>query len=541
MISISLGQQDNFFCGTPDKTVADTPGVYTKSADVAVFNTFEPKTFNIYYWRINMDDGSYPTCCALTPERALESVNLINENYSDLNICFNLIGVGEINSTAHHTGSSLGMIHTYATAQGLARQDAFNIYVPATFNQGAGQGSYNNTRMGIIGSALLSNGMVHELGHNFNLIHTHGNSNWRASPTNCERVTRIPGDPEYNAEDAGDLVTDTGSVPNFRFEQHAYFSYALEQANIGYSFWQAFDLARFGNGYIFLQNALAIEQALINYGFTSSEITYLRNNPAKSHAYADEENCLYTPDSRIDDPNSPFFKDCGGSPYEVMQTDVHNTMSYFHHSCRNSFTMGQAIRAHQAIEDDISGEFASALSQTVVDLSMQDTPSDTGQEPNIHTNVFWNSEDIWIRNQNDGLIVQQHENPEYNTNSSNYVYVRVNNTTCNTSPNAVARLKLYWAKANTALSWPLHWEGNLTLTDANGQDVLMGDAIGEMSIPAIENGSSEILEFEWDDMPNPQDYMNINNDNPWHFCLLARIELLVDPMTYPEQDFIQIM
>ena len=61
-----------------------------------------------------MDDGSYPGCCPLTPEKTIESVALINEYFADLNICFNLIGMGEINATQHHSGSSLGTIHNYA-------------------------------------------------------------------------------------------------------------------------------------------------------------------------------------------------------------------------------------------------------------------------------------------------------------------------------------------------------------------------------------------------------------------------------------------
>jgi hypothetical protein len=38
-------------------------------------------------------------------------------------------------------------------------------------------------------------------------------------------------------------------------------------------------------------------------------------------------------------------------------------------------------------------------------------------------------------------------------------------------------------------------------------------------------------------MPNPDDYININ-PNPWHFCLLARIESASDPMTFPEEEHI---
>jgi hypothetical protein len=60
----------------------------------------------------------------------------------------------------------------------------------------------------------------------------------------------------------------------------------------------------------------------------------------------------------------------------------------------------------------------------------------------------------------------------------------------------------------------------------------MGDEVGTLSIPPLEIGESKILEFEWD-VPNPEDYVDINPD-PWHFCLLARIESNDDPMTIAE-------
>lgn len=537
--NISIAQVDEF-CGTPDKTEPDPVGVYSKSVDIGVFDAFNSKTFNIYYWRINKDDGSYTQPgFPLTPERAKLSVEYLNDAFADLNICFNLLGMGEINSTAHHTGSSLGSIHNYAVAENLARQDAFNIYAPHSLSQGAGQASYNRTRVAVLGSKVVGNALAHEIGHSFNLTHTFGNSNLRPHPINCERVTRIVTDPEYNANVAGDEVTDTHAVPNFQREQHNHVASAVETANIGYTWSEARNqIALNENGFSVLQNAAAIEQALLVYGFTQAEIDHLRFNPAENYAYADIPSCSYIPDSRINVPNSPFFKDCGGSPYQYLQFqfDCNNTMSYFHISCRNYFSVGQRIRVHEAIEFDQYGEFASALSNTVLDIYMMDTETDIGQEPNIHTNNFWNSEDIWVRNQNDGTVNQEHQNPEYDPLEPNYAYVKVRNKACSSS-SGNEELKLYWAKANTALSWPLHWEGNLTVIDSNGEEVLMGDEIGTLNIPALGIGESTILEFEWY-VPNPDDYMNINNNNPWHFCLLARIVSNADPMTFPEEEFI---
>jgi hypothetical protein len=537
LFNISTHSQSIEICGTADIFEPDPAGVYSRSSEPSYFDTFTPKTFDIFFWRINKNDGSYTQGgTPLTPERARACVQYLNESFASSKICFNLVGMDTINSTIHHSGQSGSSINTYAVNNNYAKADAFNVYVPHLLNGAAGNGYPNRAYIGVTGASVLSNALIHELGHNFNLHHTFGPSNTRPHPENCERVTRLVTDPEYNADVAGDEITDTNAVPNFFREQHNYFAYAVEQAEIGYTWSQARQLAFLENGFSELTDAQAIEQALIDYGFTQDEVDYLRFNPAKDFAYCDTINCTYDPDNRINDPTSPFFKDCGMTPYQINQLDCRNTMSYFYRSCRDLYTLGQSIRMQEAIEEDYWGEFTPRLTQTELDLYMQDTDTDTGQEPNIHTNIFWNSQDIWVRNQNDGLVNQEHQNPEYDPVLPNFVYVNVRNKSCNTSTGS-EQLKLYWAKANTALSWPLHWEGNLYVVDNNGQQVLMGDEIGTLTIPEIEKGESTILEFEWD-VPNQEVYMNINNDNPWHFCLLARMISTIDPMTFSEGEFI---
>jgi|TARA_R100000935_G_scaffold23315_1_gene42598 hypothetical protein len=169
-----------------------------------------------------------------------------------------------------------------------------------------------------------------------------------------------------------------------------------------------------------------------------------------------------------------------------------------------------------------------------LDLAMQNSQLDNFEEPDTLTTQPYRSKDIWVRNQDDGLLVKEHQNPEYDSNNPNYVYVRVTNSSCDSSTGSDP-LKLYWAKANTALSWPDHWDGSLTMTDPiTGEDILMGDQIGTVNIPPLDIGQEAILTFEWL-VPNPEDYENIN-PNPWHFCLLARIDTPNDPMTTPEND-----
>jgi hypothetical protein len=110
--------------------------------------------------------------------------------------------------------------------------------------------------------------------------------------------------------------------------------------------------------------------------------------------------------------------------------------------------------------------------QGASDLYMRDTPLDTGVEPNPDTGPMWVTEDIWVRTTPDlnyqpfpfveaspPWTPSPHENPEYRDpqySSPNYVYVRVRNRGSSAST-GTERLRLYWAKASTGLSWPTQW------------------------------------------------------------------------------------
>jgi len=103
---------------------------------------------------------------------------------------------------------------------------------------------------------------------------------------------------------------------------------------------------------------------------------------------------------------------------------------------------------------------------------MQDTPSDTGVQPNPDTGPMWVSQDIWVRNSPDpGYVpypftegsppwtILPHQNPVYRDplkSTPNYVYVEVRNHSA-TASLGTERLRLYWAKASTGLAWPTQW------------------------------------------------------------------------------------
>ncbi len=112
--------------------------------------------------------------------------------------------------------------------------------------------------------------------------------------------------------------------------------------------------------------------------------------------------------------------------------------------------------------------------QAAADLYIKDTPADTGAEPNPDPGPMWVSEDIWVRqNPFPGhqpypftvdpawltAIVPLHQNPEYRDpkySKPNYVYVRVRNRG-DAASTGTERLRVYWAKASTGLSWPSQW------------------------------------------------------------------------------------
>ncbi|MGB3453998.1 MAG: hypothetical protein WBA59_09225 [Moheibacter sp.] len=166
-----------------------------------------------------------------------------------------------------------------------------------------------------------------------------------------------------------------------------------------------------------------------------------------------------------------------------------------------------------------------------LDLYIKDSQEDSGIEPNTISPNTWSSKDIWVRNSNDNGT--EHENPAYGGSSNNFVYVRIINNSCQASTGVNDLLEIYWTKANTASTWPDSWDGTEVI---NGTTLPKGNLIGTINIPAIQPGDEAIIPMEWTNIPNPYDYENAGVNEPWHFCLLARINSPNDPMTFPETE-----
>lgn len=159
-----------------------------------------------------------------------------------------------------------------------------------------------------------------------------------------------------------------------------------------------------------------------------------------------------------------------------------------------------------------------------MDLYISNSYNDTGIEPDLTSNIIYDSPDIWIRNNDDNGTVPQ--NGEYHPTNPNYVYVKVRNRGVITST-ANDSLELYWAKAGTALEWDDYWDGTYKIGN-----LPMGGKIRKQAIPILQPEEETIVKFEWN-VPRPEDYQHIDWEF-WHFCLLARIVSNDDPMSVIE-------
>ena len=164
------------------------------------------------------------------------------------------------------------------------------------------------------------------------------------------------------------------------------------------------------------------------------------------------------------------------------------------------------LNAHDAVKA------AQDAGSATLDLYMRDRYNDTGLEPGYPwTWDFDDSPDIWVRNQDDGLAVHEHENPEYQVATPVYVYVRVGNKSCVAS-SGTEELALYWSKAATGSSWPTNWDGT---------DPSTGNQINKVTIPVLQPGEFTILKFTWNIFNSG---LPVDSGSQWNNCLLARIE-----------------
>lgn len=271
----------------------------------------------------------------------------------------------------------------------------------------------------------------------------------------------------------------------------------------------------------------------------------------------------------IMDPVAPSSENCCNSGLSrVIEGQLSNPVNSVYHNSVH-YTMGNGANATNT-DDAVMNNFrspsapifwiwhgyvddiwktwqchCSTLNPPTADLYCKDKAEnrpaigrDRGEEPNIDPGAMYTSDDIWVRNGNDGFITDVHENPQYDSAGSNvHVYVRVRNRGCGNYTSG-ATLHLYWAKASIGLGWPNPWDGSANVP---GQPP-MGDEFASQAILPIVAGGQRIIEFDWNNLPNPLSYPNDFDPNSpmqtiidkHHFCLVARIEYADDTMAFPE-------
>lgn len=303
------------------------------SIDPAVFDTLQPKVFNVKFWQINDAQGQYNGIngeieLLETKQVALATIATLNKAFNEHKIFFKYRGVAMFDSpddVIHKINdpitnmceeviingsnidpdgwSTISICQTqnmygYAEDNGYYDENAFNLYVPY------GTTDFGGTSFGLGQTvfrrgALDNVGMVHEMGHQFGLRHTW--QGWDVVPLEdvrpdqdgCEHVTRNPADDNFNALEKGDNIPDTAAVPDFRLE-YCYFDdedYSLCRTNENFQFY-----------------------------------------------YLDED-CGY----------DSFNFDCEGTFYDIESNDVQNYMGYTRIDCYNQFTLGQAIYMHETV------------------------------------------------------------------------------------------------------------------------------------------------------------------------------------------------
>lgn len=165
-----------------------------------------------------------------------------------------------------------------------------------------------------------------------------------------------------------------------------------------------------------------------------------------------------------------------------------------------------------SIGEDLAFDKAPQL----IDLYIKDNTEDTGKEPNLTTDISWNSPDVWIRNQKDGI--EEHENPYYSDmHTGAHIYVKITNRGTKNYLGEGKYLHLYYAKASTGL----------TLKAWRGKELYNGNVTGyhlrPIQIDFITAGTSRTFVVNWE-LPN--DLLGPESDNDTenhHFCLLARV------------------
>ena len=323
---LTLGQSDDFICGTPDDDDQYFETIIDAGADpLSILELYDPIVFNVSFWKVNDPNGNYIDPDGRFSENALlESIATLNTNFNKFNIFFKYRGFDEFNSPADVMQTDtyidengdrqcmdlqevdpegygnlhvcqIGDFFDFTQNPDFENPNAINIYVPYTTSSFAGVGTPSSGKIAISLVSLSRMTWVHEMGHVLNLQHT---QKLFRSDQYCERVTRNVADSIYNANDHGDAVHDTAAVPDFAREDY----------------WD-----------------------LIDAGVPPNVADTLYER----HRYIDSITNEYTGAGR----------DCYDRLYEIYLPDTENIMSYTKSSIMSELTVGQGLKMRKTFVD----------------------------------------------------------------------------------------------------------------------------------------------------------------------------------------------
>src|SRR5690606_28871210 len=138
MSTFALFAQEETFCVVEENP--NSPPIYfsllnnssySGSVDPGYLASFEPVTFNIFFWIINNGNGysSNPIDSA----KVEEMMKYVNDAYRPYNICFVLKGIKYINDDYLYIAPYLSSIKSYADANGYVEPNSFDVYVPLSY------------------------------------------------------------------------------------------------------------------------------------------------------------------------------------------------------------------------------------------------------------------------------------------------------------------------------------------------------------------------------------------------------------------------